>query len=316
MAVIGFIGLGHMGGPMSANLVKAGHTVQGFDLVPAALEVAERHGVAVAESAVGAVTGADAVITMLPGGAQLLACYREVLGSVPAGALLIDCSTVDVADSRAAHDLAAEAGFGSLDAPVSGGTAGAAAGTLTFMVGGAEDAFRRAGQFLDPMARKVIHCGGPGNGQVTKMCNNLILGASMIAVSEAFVLGERLGLSHQALYDVASISTGQCWALTTNCPVPDLVETSRANHDYEPGFAAALMLKDLRLAESAAEQSGADTAIGRLATELYQRFNDEGGGGYDFGAIIRSIRERSGEPAPAATEATEATGATEVTGTA
>lgn len=295
MAVIGFIGLGHMGGPMSANLVKAGHTVQGFDLVPAALEVAERHGVAVAESAVGAVTGADAVITMLPSGKHVLGCYDEILPAAAPGTLLIDSSTVDVADARRAHELAAEAGLPAVDAPVSGGTAGAEAGTLTFMVGGPEEAFRRAEPVLEPMARKVIHCGGPGNGQVTKMCNNLILGASMIAVSEAFVLGERLGLPHEALYDVASISTGQCWALTTNCPVPDLVETSRANHDYEPGFAAALMLKDLKLAASAAEQSGTDAAIGRLATELYQRFNDEGGGGYDFGAIINSIRAHSGE---------------------
>ena len=294
MAVIGFIGLGHMGGPMSTNLVKAGHEVRGFDLVPAALEAAEAHGVTAVGSVGEAVTGADAVITMLPGGKHLLDCYAEVLAAAPSDALLIDSSTVDVADAREAHRRAAEAGFGSLDAPVSGGTAGAEAGTLTFMVGGGEDDFRRAEPVLEPMARKVIHCGGPGNGQVTKMCNNLILGASMVAVSEAFVLGERLGLSNQALYDVVSISTGQCWSLTTNCPVPDLVETSRANHDYEPGFAAALMLKDLKLATSAAEQSGTDTAIGRLATELYQRFNDEGGGGYDFGAIIKSIRDRSG----------------------
>lgn len=293
MAVIGFIGLGHMGGPMSANLVKAGHSVQGFDLIPAALEVADRHGVTTVASAADAAAGADAVITMLPSGKHVLACYDDVLAAAKPGTLLIDSSTVDVADARQAHERAAEAGFGSIDAPVSGGTAGAEAGTLTFMVGGSEEDFRRAEPLLEPMARKVIHCGGPGNGQVTKMCNNLILGASMIAVSEAFVLGERLGLSHQALYDVASISTGQCWALTTNCPVPDLVETSRANHDYEPGFAAALMLKDLRLAASAAEQSGTDAAIGRLATELYQRFNEEGGGDLDFGAIIKSVREHS-----------------------
>ncbi|GAA0532011.1 3-hydroxyisobutyrate dehydrogenase [Saccharopolyspora thermophila] len=293
MVVIGFIGLGHMGGPMSANLVKAGHVVQGFDLVPAALEVAERHGVNVVTSVAEAVTGADAVITMLPGGEQVLGCYDDVLAAAKPGTLLIDSSTVDVADARRAHERAAEAGFDAIDAPVSGGTAGAEAGTLTFMVGGSAENFHRAEPLLEPMARKVIHCGGPGNGQVTKMCNNLILGASMIAVSEAFVLGERLGLSPKALYDVASISTGQCWALTTNCPVPDLVETSRANHDYQPGFAASLMLKDLKLAASAAEQSGTDIAIGRLATELYQRFTDEGGGGYDFAAIIKSIREHS-----------------------
>ncbi|QGK69262.1 3-hydroxyisobutyrate dehydrogenase [Allosaccharopolyspora coralli] len=296
MAVIGFIGLGHMGGPMSANLVKSGHTVQGFDLAPAALESAAGQGVTVVDSVAAACRDADAVITMLPSGKHLLDCYGSedgVLASAADGALLVDSSTVDVADARKAHELAGEAGFRSVDAPVSGGTAGAVAGTLTFMVGGTEDAFRLAETVLEPMARKVIHCGAGGNGQVTKMCNNLILGASMLAVSEAFVLGEKLGLSHEALYDVASVSTGQCWSLTTNCPVPDMVETSRANHDYEPGFSSALMLKDLRLAESAAEQSGTDTAIGRLATELYQRFNDEGGGAKDFSAIIHSVRDQS-----------------------
>ncbi|WP_310278294.1 3-hydroxyisobutyrate dehydrogenase [Haloactinomyces albus] len=294
MAAIGFIGLGHMGGPMSTNLVKAGHTVKGFDLAPEASQAAADHGVTAVDSVTEAVGGVDAVITMLPGGQHLLDCYGDIVGAVSPGTLLIDSSTVDVADARKAHELAANAGFGSVDAPVSGGTAGAEAGTLTFMVGAAEEAYRRAEPILEPMARKVIHCGGAGNGQVTKMCNNLILGASMIAVGEAFVLGEKLGLSNRALYDVASVSTGQCWSLTTNCPVPDMVETSRANHDYEPGFAAALMLKDLKLAVSAAEQSGTDTEIGRLATEVYQRFNDEGGGGYDFGAVINSIRERSG----------------------
>lgn len=293
MAVIAFIGLGHMGAPMSANLVKAGHTVRGFDLSQDALQAASDVGVETTESVAQAVDGAEAVITMLPGGKHLVECYGDMLPAVRADTLLIDCSTVDVADARKAHELAGEAGFGSVDAPVSGGTAGAEAGTLTFMVGGTEDDYRRAEAVLEPMARKVIHCGGAGNGQVTKMCNNLMLGASMIAVSEAFVLGERLGLTPQALYDVASISTGQCWALTTNCPEPGLVETSRANHDYQPGFAASLMLKDLKLAESAAEQSGTDTAIARLATELYQRFNDEGGGHFDFGAIIKSIRESS-----------------------
>ena len=293
MAIIGFIGLGHMGGPMSANLVKAGCEVRGFDLDPAVLEAAVEAGVTPVESAGGATSGVDALITMLPGGAPLLECYEQVLPVASPDTLLIDSSTVDVAEAREAHARAERAGFGSIDAPVSGGTAGAEGGTLTFMVGGSDDDYRRAESVLEPMARKVIHCGGPGNGQVTKMCNNLILGASMIAVSEAFVLGERLGLSHQALYDVASVSTGQCWSLTTNCPVPDLVETSRANRDYEPGFAAALMLKDLKLAASAAEQSGTDSVIGGLATELYQRFNDEGGGDRDFGAIVNSIRERS-----------------------
>lgn len=295
MAVIGFIGLGHMGGPMSANLVKAGHAVKGFDLASEVLDTAAGHGVTPVVSIAEAARDADAVITMLPGGKHLLDCYGDVLDAASPGTLLIDSSTVDVADARKAHELAGHAGFASVDAPVSGGTAGAEAGTLTFMVGATEEAFRLAEPILEPMARKVIHCGGAGNGQVTKMCNNLVLGASMIAVGEAFVLGEKLGLSHQALYDVASVSTGQCWSLTTNCPVPDMVSTSRADHDYEPGFAAALMLKDLKLAVSAAEQSGTDAEIGRLASEVYQRFNDEGGGGYDFGAVINSIRQRSGE---------------------
>lgn len=295
MAVIGFIGLGHMGGPMSANLVRAGCEVRGFDLDPAVLEAASGSGVTPVASATEAASGVDALITMLPGGAALLDCYEQVLPAAGPATLLIDSSTVDVAEAREAHARAERAGLGFVDAPVSGGTAGAEGGTLTFMVGGSDADYRRAESVLEPMARKTIHCGGPGNGQVTKMCNNLILGASMIAVSEAFVLGERLGLSHQALYDVASVSTGQCWSLTTNCPVPDLVETSRANRGYEPGFAAALMLKDLRLAASAAEQSGTDSPVGALAAELYQRFNDEGGGDRDFGAIVNSIRERSGD---------------------
>ncbi|WP_017973843.1 3-hydroxyisobutyrate dehydrogenase [Actinopolyspora halophila] len=295
MAVIGFIGLGHMGGPMSTNLVKAGHTVRGFDLSSDVLRSVAEHGVTAVDSAVDAVDGADAVITMLPGGKHLLECYDEILGSVSGTTLLIDSSTVDVADSRRAHELAGQAGLESVDAPVSGGTAGAEAGTLTFMVGGGEQAYRSAQEFLEPMARKVIHCGGAGNGQVTKMCNNLMLAASMLGVAEAFVLGEKLGLPHQALYDVASVSTGQCWSLTTNCPVPDMVDTSRANRDYEPGFAAELMLKDLGLAVSAAERSGADTEVGRLASSIYERFNAEGGGGYDFSAVINSIRQRSAE---------------------
>lgn len=293
MAVIGFIGLGHMGGPMSSNLVKAGHTVQGFDLDPAVAEAVAENGVRRATSVTEAATEADAVITMLPGGKQVQACYPEILAAARADTLLVDSSTVDVADAREAHEQAETAGFGVVDAPVSGGTAGAEAGTLTFMVGGSEADFHRAEQLLQPIARKLIHCGGPGNGQVVKMCNNLILGASMVAVSEAFVLGERLGLPPRALYDVASVSTGQCWALTTNCPVPDMVPTSRANQDYTPGFSAELMLKDLKLARSAAEQSGTETGIGNLAMELYERFNESGGGDYDFGAIIRWIRERS-----------------------
>ncbi len=288
MAKIGFIGLGNMGGPMSANLVKHGHEVRGFDLAASA-----KAGVLGMENARAAVHGADVIITMLPAGRHVVSVYTDVLGAAAAGALFIDSSTIDVESSRRAHALAEAAGVLSLDAPVSGGTGGAAAGTLTFMAGGSEAAFAKAQPILSAMGRKIVHCGGAGAGQAAKICNNMILGISMIAVSEAFVLGEKLGLSHQALFDVASTSSGQCWSLTTYCPVPGPVPASPANQGYQPGFAVALMLKDLRLAQEAAGAAGVDTELGRQAAAIYGAFEDAGQGGMDFSAIINAIRARS-----------------------
>jgi 3-hydroxyisobutyrate dehydrogenase len=227
---------------------------------------------------------------MLPGGEQVLAVWKEVLPAAKTDALFIDCSTIDVASARAAHALAAARGLRSLDAPVSGGVGGARAATLTFMVGGAPEAFARGKPVLERMGKRIVHCGPAGNGQAAKICNNLILGASMIAVSEAFVLGEKLGLSHQALFDVASASSGQCWSLTTYCPVPGPVPASPANNGYQPGFTAALMLKDLKLAKAAADYVGAKTALGAHAAKIYQDFAQRGGGAMDFSAIINFVR--------------------------
>ncbi len=293
MAKIAFIGLGNMGGPMAANLLKAGHSVAGFDTSEAACGAAAEAGVLVKPSLAEAANGADAIITMLPNGRLVLECLQGLLPNTPPGALFIDSSTIDVADARVAHEAAVAAGMQLVDAPVSGGTMGAAAGTLTFMVGGTGEAFDRAQPLLANMGRKIVHCGEAGAGQAAKICNNMILGISMIAVSEAFVLGEKLGLSHQALFDVASTSSGQCWALTTNCPVPGPVPGSPANREYKPGFATALMLKDLRLSQDCAEKFGADTKFGRYAAELYSEFAESGGGGQDFSGIIEAIRQRS-----------------------
>jgi 3-hydroxyisobutyrate dehydrogenase len=290
MAIIGFIGLGNMGAPMAANLVKAGETVAGFDVISAACRAAAGAGVRMAASAAEAVGEADVVITMLPGGEQALSVWKEVLPAAKTDALFIDCSTIDVESARAAHALAAARGLRSLDAPVSGGVGGARAATLTFMVGGAPEAFARGKPVLERMGRRIVHCGPAGNGQAAKICNNLILGASMIAVSEAFVLGEKLGLSHQALFDVASASSGQCWSLTTYCPVPGPVPASPANNGYQPGFTAALMLKDLKLAKAAADYVGAKTALGAQAAKIYQDFAERGGGAMDFSAIINFVR--------------------------
>lgn len=304
---IAFLGLGHMGGPMAANLVTAGYRVTGFDLVPAALEHAAEAGVRIAGSGAEAVQGADLVITMLPAGRHVLAAYEGTDGSdgQPAApgllaaaapdTLFMDCSTISVEDARRAHALARAAGHRSLDAPVSGGVVGAEAGTLTMMVGGAAEDFAEAQPVLEVVGRRIVHCGGPGAGQAAKVCNNLILGASMIAVSEAFVLGEKLGLSNQALFDVASTASGQCWALTTNCPVPGPVPTSPANRDYQPGFAGALMAKDLGLARHAIEATGTESRIGLLAEEIYTQFANGEGAGQDFSAIIQDIRRQSGE---------------------
>lgn len=291
MTQIAFIGLGNMGGPMAANLVKTGHKVSGFDLSEASLKVAEQTGIRPAMTLTDAVKDAEAVVTMLPKGEHVVAVWKELSGLVRRGTLLIDCSTVDVESARKAHALAEAAGCLSLDAPVSGGTGGAAAGTLTFMAGGSGGAFDQARPLLEAMGKKIVHCGANGAGQAAKICNNMILGISMIAVSEAFTLGEKLGLSHQALFDVASTSSGQCWSLTSYCPVPGPVPTSPANNDYKPGFAAALMLKDLMLSQEAAAASGASTPLGAAAAALYSTFGEKGNGGRDFSAIIEMLRE-------------------------
>lgn len=299
---VAFLGLGHMGGPMAANLVKAGHTVAGFDVVPAALDAARANGVPVAGSAAEAATGADVVLTMFQTGRQVLDAYRGtggqpgLLAAATPGTLFLDCSTIDVHDARDAAELALAAGHRSVDAPVSGGVVGAEAGTLTFMVGGTDGDFDAVRPLLEAMGKRVVHCGDHGAGQAAKVCNNLILGVSMIAVSEAFVLGEKLGLSHQALFDVASAASGQCWALTTNCPVPGPVPTSPANRDYQPGFAGALMAKDLNLAVNALQSTGVPGRMGSLAAEIYDTFAAEGGAGRDFSAIITDIRQKSEEP--------------------
>lgn len=290
MATIAFIGLGNMGNPMAANLVKAGHKVQGFDLVPESLEKAGKNGVVVASGAVAALAGAEVAITMLPAGRHVLAVYPELIGAAKAGTLFIDCSTIDVDSARKAHALAEKAEMPSVDAPVSGGVGGAEAGTLTFMAGGTAEAFARAEPFLEPMAGRIVHCGEAGAGQAAKICNNMILGISMIGVCEAFVLAEKLGLSHQALFDVASTASGQCWSLTTYCPVPGPVPGSPANRDYRPGFSAALMLKDLKLAQQAAQAAGATTPLGAEAAQLYGLFEALGHGGADFSGIIGFLR--------------------------
>jgi 3-hydroxyisobutyrate dehydrogenase len=290
MTSIAFIGLGNMGGPMAANLVKAGHKVVGFDLVPASRDAAKADGVAIAARADEAVKDAEVVITMLPTGKHVLSVWNEIIPSVKKGALMIDCSTIDVESARKSHALAAEHHLPSIDAPVSGGTGGAKGATLTFMAGGDDKAFAAAKPVLEAMGKKIVHCGAAGAGQAAKICNNMILGISMIGVGEAFVLAEKLGLSHQALFDVASTSSGQCWSLTTYCPVPGPVPTSPANNEYKPGFAAALMLKDLRLSQEAAKAAGAVTPLGAHAESIYEIFEKSGHGNVDFSGIIHQIR--------------------------
>jgi 3-hydroxyisobutyrate dehydrogenase len=288
--IIAFIGLGNMGGPMAANLVKAGHSVTGFDLSSASCDQASNDGVGIASSTVDATRDAQVVVTMLPAGMHVLSVWTDILPAVKDGTLIIDCSTIDVESARKAHGLAAERGLQSLDAPVSGGVGGAKGATLTFMAGGAKEAFDQAEPILSRMGRRVVHCGEAGAGQAAKICNNMILGISMIGVAEAFVLGEKLGLSHQALFDVASTSSGQCWALMNHCPVPDLVPTSAANNSYKPGFAAALMLKDLKLAQAAALSSGASTPLGAQAAQLYTLLDGAGHGDDDYSGIINFLR--------------------------
>src|SRR3954447_3924564 len=294
MTSIAFIGLGNMGGPMAANLVKAGHKVTAFDLVEASRKQASSDGAGIADSAPGAVKGAEVVVTMLPAGKHVLSVWTEILPAMSKGSLVIDCSTIDVESAKQAHALAAKHGVASVDAPVSGGTGGAKGATLTFMCGGEEKAFNAANPVLQNMGKKIVHCGGAGAGQAAKICNNMILGVSMIAVGEAFALGEKLGLSHQALFDVASTSSGQCWSLTSYCPVPGPVPASPANNGYKPGFATALMLKDLTLAQDAAKAAGAATPLGRHAQEIYQAFDSAGHGRVDFSGIINFVRGLGG----------------------
>jgi 3-hydroxyisobutyrate dehydrogenase len=293
MARIGFIGLGNMGLPMAQNLIKAGHQVEGVDVNPAAVAKLKAAGGAVVDMAGVAAGRADVVITMLPSGKEVRATYLGAGGIVESankGTLLIDCSTIDVETSRVVAKAAGARGLLMLDAPVSGGVGGASAGTLTFMVGGPAQAFTRAESILEKMGKSIVHAGGAGNGQAAKICNNMILGISMIAVSEAFVLAEKLGLEHQKLFDIASKSSGQCWAMTTYCPVPGPVPTSPANRDYQAGFTAAMMLKDLKLSQDAAEASGAKTSLGADAARIYSQYVGSGEASKDFSGIIRFVR--------------------------
>jgi 3-hydroxyisobutyrate dehydrogenase len=292
MARIGFIGLGNMGGGMAANLAAKGHDVRAFDLAAPALAQAEAAGCSIAADVAGAVAGADAVVTMLPAGRHVEQVYADgVFGACPAGALLIDCSTIDVATAKRVAAAAQAKGFAAVDAPVSGGIAAASGGTLTFMVGGPAEAFARAQPILADMGKAVIHAGGNGAGQAAKICNNMILGATMIATCEAFALAGRLGLDAQAFYEVASVSSGQSWSMTSYCPVPGVGPVSPADRDYQGGFAAGLMLKDLRLAMEAAGSVGAVTPMGARAADLYDRFVDDGNAATDFSGIIRTLTE-------------------------
>jgi 3-hydroxyisobutyrate dehydrogenase len=293
MARIGFIGLGNMGLPMAQNLIKAGHQVEGVDVNPAAVEKLKAAGGAGVETAKNAAARADIVITMLPAGSHVREVYlgsSGIIENANPGTLLIDCSTIDVETARAVAGEAETKVLLMLDAPVSGGVGGATAGTLTFMVGGSVQAFARAQSVLEKMGKTIVHAGGAGNGQAAKICNNMILGISMIAVSEAFVLAEQLGLDHQKLFDISSKSSGQCWSLTSYCPVPGPVPTSPANRDYQAGFTAAMMLKDLDLSQAAAKASGARTELGAEAAKIYARYVESGEGARDFSGIIRHVR--------------------------
>jgi 3-hydroxyisobutyrate dehydrogenase len=290
MAKIAFIGLGHMGGGMAPNLVKAGHEVRAFDLVAEAVEKAAAAGCSAAPSAAEAVKDADVVITMLPAAKHVRAVYEnDVSPNAKPGTLLIDCSTIDVASAREVGCGLDELGFEFVDAPVSGGIATAAAGSLTFMVGGSDEAFEKARPFLEPMAKAVIHAGHMGAGQAAKICNNMILGATMIVTCEAFVLAQKLGLDPQVFFDISSKASGQSWSMTSYSPVPGVGPDTPADHDYDGGFAAALMLKDLKLAAEAAQHVGAYTPMGGEAEDIYERFVNRGGGNKDFSGIIKMI---------------------------
>ena len=289
MTSIAFLGLGNMGTPMAGNLVNAGYTVRGFDPVPAAQEAAASKGIDVKDTGADAVRGADVVITMLPNGTLVKECYAEVMPAASAGVLFIDSSTISVDDARAVHAFAVERGFAQLDAPVSGGVKGAVAGTLAFMVGGEAEALDKARSVLDAMAGKIIHCGDSGAGQAAKLCNNMLLAVQQIAVGEAFVLADKLGLSAQSLFDVITGATGNCWAIHTNCPVPGPVPASPANNAFRPGFATALMNKDLGLAMAAVASSGASAPLGSHAAQIYAHFAEQHAD-LDFSAVIETLR--------------------------
>jgi 3-hydroxyisobutyrate dehydrogenase len=292
MATIGFIGLGRMGAPMAANLLKAGHRLKVFDIAPDHVQGAVKAGAEAAGGPGEAASGVEAVVTMLPAGADVRGIYLGnggLLALAKPDTLFMDCSTIDVATAREVAEAAEAAGMAMVDAPVSGGVAGAEAATLTFMVGGGQDDFARAEPILQSMGKTVVHAGGAGNGQAAKICNNMILGVSMIAVCEAFMLADKLGLDRQTLFDIASKASGQCWSLTTYCPVPGPVPSSPANRDYAAGFTAAMMLKDLRLAQAAAADSGASTPLGAEAAQLYSLFAAQGGAGTDFSGIFKFL---------------------------
>ena len=285
---IGFIGLGNMGGPMAANLAKAGHEVTGFDMADVTIE-----GVTMADSAAAAATGADVVITMLPNGQILRAVADEILPAMTQGATHVDCSTVDVDSAKAVAEQAEAAGLLAVDAPVSGGVGGAAGGTLTFMAGGSDAGFAKAEQLFDIMGQKAVHCGTSGAGQSAKICNNMILGVTMIATCEAFALADKLGLDRQKMFDVVSTSSGYSWTMNAYCPAPGVGPQSPADNAYQPGFAADLMLKDLRLSQQAAESADADTPMGQIATDLYAQFvENEDGQGMDFSAMLPRFEKR------------------------
>ncbi|MFD0978717.1 3-hydroxyisobutyrate dehydrogenase [Tropicimonas aquimaris] len=285
---VGFIGLGNMGAPMAANLAAAGHAVTGFDLAAPCPE-----GVTAAATAAEAASGAEVVITMLPNGEILRRVAAEIHPAMQPGAVHLDCSTVDVDSARAVAEAAASAGLRAVDAPVSGGVGGAAAGTLTFMAGGAEDAFATVAPLFEVMGQKAVHCGGPGAGQAAKICNNMILGITMIGTCEAFALADKLGLDRQKMFDVVSTSSGYSWSMNAYCPAPGVGPTSPADNGYKPGFAAELMLKDLRLAQQAAEAADADTPLGLAAARLYETFvEQEDGKGMDFSAMLPRFEKR------------------------
>jgi 3-hydroxyisobutyrate dehydrogenase len=293
MSTIAFIGVGNMGGPMARNLLKVQERVLAFDVSPIAIKPIVDAGAIQSATALEAVREADIVVTMLPAGSHVRSVYLEdagILTAVRKGALLIDCSTIDIDSARAVHATAAKAGFDFLDAPVSGGVGGAEAATLAFMCGGSHEAFARAKPILEKMGKRIVHAGGPGAGQAAKICNNMLLAISMIGTCEAFALGEKLGLEHQKLFEIMSAASGQCWSLTTYCPVPGPVPAAPSNRDYSGGFATALMLKDLKLAQSAAQGAGATTPLGAEAAQLYSLFAAKGHGGMDFSGIIKMLR--------------------------